>query len=207
MNYKTKQEEFWAGDFGDNYIDRNRSEAYLAANTALFSEVFKSTNSVSSVIEFGANVGLSLQAIRRLKPKISLSAIEINKNAVKELRKIEDIEVFNTSILNFVSEKTIDFVLIKGVLIHINPKELQNIYDTLYQTSNKYICIVEYYNPVPVELKYRGHDGKLFKRDFAGEIMDKFPDLKLVDYGFYYHRDYNFPHDDTNWFLLEKRTS
>ena len=64
MNYKTNQEEFWAGDFGDNYIDRNRSEAYLAANTALFSEVFKSTNSVSSVIEFGANVGLSLQAIR-----------------------------------------------------------------------------------------------------------------------------------------------
>ena len=39
---------------------------------------------------------------------------------------------------------------------------------------------------------------------WAGEIMDKFPDLKLVDYGFNYHRDYNFSQDDSNWFLLEK---
>ena len=23
MNYKTEQESFWAGQFGDNYIDRN----------------------------------------------------------------------------------------------------------------------------------------------------------------------------------------
>ena len=204
MKFKTKQEQFWAGDFGDNYIDRNTGVYDIAANTALFSEILKSTNGVSSAIEFGANIGPNLQAIRRLKPEISLSAIEINKKAVNELRKIEDIEIFNTSILDFVSEKTVDFVLIKGVLIHINPNELQNVYDTLYQTSNKYICIVEYYNPTPVEVKYRGHDGKLFKRDFAGEIMDKFPDLKLINYGFCYHRDYNFPQDDSNWFLMEK---
>ncbi|MBT6169600.1 MAG: pseudaminic acid biosynthesis-associated methylase [Flavobacteriaceae bacterium] len=204
MNFKTKQEDFWAGDFGDNYIDRNRSAEYLAANTALFSEIFKSTIDVTSAIEFGANVGLSLEAIRRLMPKISLSAIEINTNAVKELKKIENLEVFNTSILNFSPKKAIDFVLIKGVLIHIDPDELQNVYDILYHTSAKYICIAEYYNPTPIVLKYRGHDGKLFKRDFAGEMMDKFPNLKLVDYGFFYHRDYNFPHDDTNWFLLKK---
>ena len=204
MNFKTKQEDFWAGAFGDNYIDRNQSEDYLAANTALFSEIFKSTNNVSSAIEFGANVGLSLKAIRRLMPKISLSAIEINKNAVNELNKIKNIEVFNTSILEFSPKKTSDFVLIKGVLIHIDPNELQNIYSTLYNTSSRYICLAEYYNPVPVELKYRGHDGKLFKRDFCGEMMDKYPNIKLVSYGFFYHRDYNFPHDDTNWFLLEK---
>ena len=65
--------------------------------------------------------------------------------------------------------------------------------------------IAEYYNPTPVEVKYRGHDGRLFKRDFAGEMLDRFPDLKLVDYGFNYHRDHNFPQDDGNWFLLEKR--
>ena len=71
-------------------------------------------------------------------------------------------------------------------------------------TSNRYICIAEYYNPTPVEINYRGHQGKLFKRDFAGEILDKFHDLQLLYYGFIYHRDHQFPQDDVNWFLLEK---
>jgi spore coat polysaccharide biosynthesis protein SpsF len=35
-------------------------------------------------------------------------------------------------------------------------------------------------------------------------MMDKYSNLKLVDYGFVYHRDYQFPQDDMNWFLLEK---
>ena len=204
MSYKTEQERFWAGDFGNSYISRNSSKSYLASNIALFASILKSTNNVSSVIEFGANIGLSLRAIKSLIPDVSLSAIEINKNAVSDLEDIGNIDVYNMSVLDFVPEKQIDFVLIKGVLIHIAPDKLQNIHDVLYKTSSKYICVAEYYNPVPVELKYRGHDGKLFKRDFAGEILDKFSDLKLVDYGFVYHRDYNFPHDDTNWFLLEK---
>jgi hypothetical protein len=29
--------------------------------------------------------------------------------------------------------------------------------------------------------------------------------MRLVDYGFIYRRDPNFPLDDANWFLLEKR--
>lgn len=60
-----------------------------------------------------------------------------------------------------------DFVLIKGVLIHLDPNCLQEVYDKLYQTSKRYICMAEYYNPVPVEVSYRGHQEKLFKRDFA----------------------------------------
>jgi spore coat polysaccharide biosynthesis protein SpsF len=53
-------------------------------------------------------------------------------------------------------------------------------------------------------INYRGHKDRLFKRDFAGELMDKYPDLKLVDYGFVWRRDNNFPQDDGTWFLLEK---
>jgi len=35
--------------------------------------------------------------------------------------------------------------------------------------------------------------------------LDAYPDLRLCAYGFEYHRDPNFPADDTTWFLLEKR--
>lgn len=81
---------------------------------------------------------------------------------------------------------------------------LDNVYDLMYNTSNKYICIAEYYNPKPVEIEYRGYKERLYKRDFAGEMLDRYPDLKLVDYGFVYNRDNNFPMDDFNWFLLSK---
>ena len=94
----------------------------------------------------------------------------------------------------------------KGVLIHISPDYLPHVYDLLFEASNRYICIIEYYNPTPVEMTYRGHRGKLFKRDFAGEILDRYKDLILASYGFVYHRDNNFPQDDINWFLLEKMT-
>ncbi len=205
MNYKTEQENFWAGEFGNEYIERNKDEIIIASNIALFSNVLKLTKSISTVIEFGANIGLNLMALKQLLPEAEFSAIEINEKAILELSsKMQEVKTYHSSILDFKPNIKNDFVLIKGVLIHINPEELQSIYETLYETSRKYICIVEYYNPSPVEVTYRGYKKKLFKRDFAGEILDKYSDVKLIDYGFTYHRDNNFPQDDSTWFLLEK---
>lgn len=90
------------------------------------------------------------------------------------------------------------------MLIHINPEKLSQVYKTLYTASRKYICIAKYYNPVPVAINYRGHQGRLFKRDFARELLDTYENMRLLDYGFICHRDYLFPQDDVTWFLLEK---
>lgn len=203
-SYKTEQENFWAGEFGSNYIDRNQSKNLIASNIALFSKVLSISDGISSIIEFGANIGLNLQALHALLPNTSLTAIEINDTAVTMLKQFEYIKIYHDSILEASINERYDLTLIKGVLIHINPNELATVYEKLYNLSNRYICVVEYYNPTPVELSYRGHEGKLFKRDFAGELMDKYSDVKLIDYGFVYHRDANFPQDDCTWFLLEK---
>jgi spore coat polysaccharide biosynthesis protein SpsF len=64
--------------------------------------------------------------------------------------------------------------------------------------------VAEYYNPSPVELSYRGYRGVLFKRDFAGELLDRHNDLRLLDYGFVWKRDPSFPQDDITWFLMAK---
>lgn len=203
--YKTDQENFWKGQFGDDYINRNKDNRILTGDINLFAKIISRTRNVHSVIEFGSNIGLNLIALNHLVPNLKLSAIEINENAVKELKNnINNITVYNESILSVDLKETYDFVLIKGVLIHINPDELQTVYSKLYNASSKYVCIMEYYNPTPVTVNYRGHEDKLFKRDFAGEMMDRYPDLELVDYGFCYHRDYNFPQDDGTWFLLKK---
>lgn len=200
----TEQEKFWAGNFGDQYTDRNKTDQLLASNLYLFSKILNSTKNINSVMELGANIGLNLQAIKSLIPSCNFAAVEINDYACKILEKLESVEVFNESLLTFSSTKKYDFVLSKGVLIHINPDHLNKVYELMYSASNKYICLVEYYNPTPVELNYRGHPNKLFKRDFAGEMLEKFSDIKLVDYGFIYHKDNYFPQDDVSWFLLEK---
>ena len=202
--FRTEQEKFWAGEFGNDYIGRNTGRDMVASNIAFFSRILARTHSVRSAIEFGANIGLNLEALRALLPQISLSAIEINRKAAAELEKMGGVKIYPQSILEFQPDQQRDLVLIKGVLIHINPECLPDVYDRLYNSSGRYICIAEYYNPAPVEVPYRGNREKLFKRDFAGEMLDRFPDLRLLDYGFAYRRDPQFPQDDLTWFLLEK---
>ena len=203
--FKTEQENFWAGEFGDNYIKRNADKKILAGNINLFSNILKNVSKINSVVEYGPNIGLNLTALKTLLPAIKTTGVEINKNAVAELKKTPAIdEVYHDSLLSFKTRKKWDLTLVKGVLIHVNPEELPKAYELLYKTSNKYICVVEYYSPRPVVIEYRGHKDRLFKRDFAGEMLAKFKDLKLINYGFSYHLDNNFPQDDLNWFLLEK---
>lgn len=205
MTYSTDQEVFWQGDFGNEYTDRNRGQRWLASNSALFSTIVARTNGVRSVLELGSNIGLNLMPLRELLPDAELSAVEINERAAAELRSsIPDIDLHQTSILEFSPSRTWDLVFTKGVLIHIDPDALPSVYSKMYESSDRYVLVAEYYSPKPVELPYRGHSGKLFKRDFAGEMLDQFPDLRLLDYGFAYHRDPNFPQDDTTWFLLQK---
>lgn len=204
--YKTEQEKFWAGKFGNTYIRRNNNPKIVATNIRIFSDILRCTRNVNTVIEFGANIGLNLLAIKSVLPHVKISAIEINKKAVQGLHKTLKAKIYHKSIFDFVPDFQRDFVLIKEVLIHINPDLLPLVYDLLYKTSKKYICIAEYYNPTPVAVEYRGEKDKLFKRDFAGEMLDKYKKLRLVSYGFTYHRDNYNEYDDLNWFLLEKLT-
>jgi pseudaminic acid biosynthesis-associated methylase len=205
MAYSTEQEEFWAGAFGDEYTRRNRDLKILASYSAMWSRILRRTERINTALELGCNVGLNLTALAALLPGVRLHAVEINPGAAREARTT-GAEVVEDSILEFKPRQSWDLVLIAGVLIHIDPDRLDDVYDLLYSATSRYICLAEYYSPVPIEVPYRGHRDKLFKRDFAGEILDRYPNLCLVDYGFVYHRDPVFPQDDTTWFLLERRS-
>lgn len=204
--YQTPQEQFWAGDFGDKYIERNKGSQLLASNLNFFVNAITQMGSIDSCLEFGANIGMNLKALKLLFPNLEMRGVEINSIAADELaQNIGSENVFNESIFDYKTTAKVDLVLIKGVLIHVNPDMLEVVYEKLYESAKKYILIAEYYNPTPVRIAYRGHEDKLFKRDFAGEIMDIYQDLTLTDYGFCYRRDTKFPLDDINWFLLQKR--
>lgn len=202
---KTEQETFWAGEFGDEYITRNQGQNLLASNIALFTQTLLHTQAVNSVLELGANIGMNMQALHPLLPNAEFHAVEINSKACQELRELPYVSAVNASILEYHPTRTFDLVFTKGVLIHLDPNVLSEVYDKIFSASNRYIMLAEYYNPNPVEINYRGYSNRLFKRDFAGEMMARHPSLQLLDYGFVYAHDPKWPQDDTNWFLMEKR--
>lgn len=204
-SYQTEQEAFWSGEFGTDYIARNQGPALLASNLDFFGRALRSAQPFTSCIEFGANIGMNLKAMQLLYPQLEAHGIEINAEAARQLGEVVTPErVFSSSILDFSPARQWELTLIKGVLIHLNPKVLPQVYDKLVDSCSRYMLVAEYYNPSPVAIAYRGHSDRLFKRDFAGEIMDRHPHMRLVDYGFAYRRDPKFPQDDITWFLMEK---
>ncbi|MBX3497350.1 MAG: pseudaminic acid biosynthesis-associated methylase [Parvibaculum sp.] len=204
MTFRTEQEKFWTGAFGDAYMDRNQGEHIVTSNMALFARILRSAPDVGSIVEFGCNIGLNLQALHRINPNFELCGHEINGTAADKARALGIAEIVHGTIIDALpAGRTYDMAFTKGVLIHINPDELTRVYDNLHALSARYVMVCEYYNPAPVVVNYRGIEDRLFKRDFAGEIIERFG-MRLVDYGFAYHRDNYFPQDDLTWFLLEK---
>lgn len=206
-SFRTPQEVFWAGDFGNDYIGRNEADpAALAGNLHFFTRALGSVRPApGSICELGANIGLNLRALKLLYPQARQTCVEINARAVDRLRHDGvGAEVVHGSILNFTPGRTFDLVLIKGVMIHLSPDMLPAVYRKLADCSARHILIAEYYNRRPEEVSYRGHEGKLFRRDFGGDFMDACPDFALADYGFSYHRDPREMQDDLTWFLFER---
>ena len=202
----TDQEQFWAGSFGSEYTQRNSSDKQKAdAMQALAIEIRNATRPINTVLELGANSGLNIDALRHLLPNADFTGVEINNVAAEQL-KMTGAKVHNVSLFDFEAKQKYDLVLIRGVLIHLNPDMLEAAYAKIAETSKKYVLIAEYYSPVPVALKYRNEEDRLFKRDFAGEFMKAQGEFKLRDYGFHYRHGHYFG-DDLTWFLLERISS
>ena len=206
--FKTEQEAFWAGDFGDDYIRRNEdSPQTLSANLFFFARALRRlAPNPKSIIELGANIGLNLRALKLLYPGARQTCVEINRRAAERLLNdnVAD-EIVNDSILNFTPSQRNDLALIKGVMIHLNPEMLPGVYRKLAECSSRYVLIAEYYSRRPEEVVYRGHTARLWRRDFGGEFMDACPEFECVDYGFSYHRCPSEQQDDLTWFLFQRK--
>jgi len=202
-----EQEKFWFGKFGNKYINRHFIKNRISSRKYFFKKILNKHKSIKTILEFGCNQGINLRAINLINKKFKLTGVDINKQAIIKLNEWGKSASHVSSISKFNSNKKFDLTFVKGLLVHINPNDLKKIYQKLYQYSKKFILIAEYYNPSPVKVKYRGYKNKLFKRDFASEMLKKYKDLILVDYGFHYHGDTTESGDDDNWFLLKKNKS
>jgi pseudaminic acid biosynthesis-associated methylase len=209
MTSTTPQVEFWRGDFGNAYVDRNEaSPEMMRARVALWSEILGHTLVAppASILEVGANLGINLRALRILTGA-TLHALEPNEKARQVL--VGDGIVAESNALGGVAsaielpEGAVEFAFTSGVLIHIHPDDLAASLAEIHRVSSRWIACVEYFSDKPEMVPYRGHADRLFKRDFGALWLDSFPDLSVVAYGFAWKRVTGL--DNLTWWLFEKQ--
>ncbi|WP_259781282.1 pseudaminic acid biosynthesis-associated methylase [Aestuariispira ectoiniformans] len=202
----TPQGNFWQGEFGNEYTERNASDEMLAARRMMWKKLLPLLSPApQSILEVGSNRGNNLNVLSELS-EATLFAQEPNDSARKILESSGFVQPDNVK-AGFgdnipIADQSIDFVFTSGVLIHVAPEKLGETCDEMYRVSRQYIGCIEYFSPHEEEIAYRGHSERLFKRDFGGYWMDRHPDLQLIDYGFFWKRVTGL--DDLTWWLFKK---
>lgn len=208
MNKKitlNEQEQFWAHTYANDYIKKN-SNFDLKKGIEAWKKMTLKIPNVQNILECGCNIGKNLNCLNRLYPLANKSIIEISKPAYDHVLKTYNVkDAYNGSIIssNFFLNY-FDFVFTMGVLIHISPKDLIANMKKIFDYSNKYILIGEYFSREPTTIMYQSFSNKLFKCDFGKIFIENF-NVKLIDYGFLWGHLYDKAgFDDINWWLFEK---
>ena len=204
------QIKFWRAEFGDGYTDRNAATPeQLASRTMLWSEILRPLvgKMPASILEVGCNLGINLRTLRRLTQS-RFYAVEPNDYARSILLRdgVVEQECLRAGMAQSIDlpDGVADLAFTSGVLIHIHPDDLLASCREIHRCAKRYIACIEYFSDKPEMIPYRGHDDRLFKRDFGGFYMDNFPDLTVLATGFAWKRTTGL--DNLTWWLFEKGT-
>ena len=201
-----EQQNFWAEKYALEYIEKNKNfNAELGIEG--WAKMLEKAEGIKTVLECGCNIGRNIQFLNSVLPNAKKAIIEISKPAFDFVTDTFEInKSFNGPILksNF-EDKSFDLVFTCGVMIHIHPDDLLANMKKLYDLSNTYILIGEYFNRTPVMLDYQGEKNKLFKCDFGKLFIENF-NVDVIDYGFLWGHIYDSAgFDDITWWLFKKK--
>jgi pseudaminic acid biosynthesis-associated methylase len=186
----TEQMEEWTGKFGEEYTDRNMMSPdefdKLLHSRIGFSRTeqideFLSDLKLNNILEVGSNVGNQLLLLQKKGFK-NLYGIELNRYAVEKAKeRTKGIDIIQGSAFDIpFKDAYFDLVFTSGVLIHLSPRDINDVLDEIYRCSKKYIWGSEYFSENYIKVDYRGHNELLWKTNFAKSYLNRFPDLKLV---------------------------
>lgn len=212
---QTQQTDFWKGTFGKEYTDRNSKSAeewdnfYLSTwgvtkiqmNEKFIGHMDRNTR----ILEVGCNTGMQLEGLQRMG-FTNLFGIELQQYAVEKAKDYtRNINIICGSGFDIpFKDGFFDLVCTNGVLIHISPQDLPRIMDEMYRCSNRYIWGFEYFSENVAPINYRGHEGFLWKADYAQLFMNRFPDLKLIQKEMYPYITGTDRNNSDCMYLLEK---
>lgn len=173
-------EELWAGDFGDDYVDRNRA---AGDGRGPFWQERLAGLEAASVLEVGCNVGANLRWLAELLGAENVAGVDVNERALAVAREQvpgADLRVAVARDLPF-PDDSFDLAFTTGVLIHQPPDELGTVLDEIVRCSRRYVLCGEYHGDELAEVPYRGQDGALFRQDYGRLYEERFPSLRLID--------------------------
>ena len=164
----TDQEQFWKGEFGDSYVFRHK-ELDWKARGPFWRSIIEMTKA-RSILEVGCNIGSNLKCIRAVDPMIAAWGCDINQAALQEAAdaglSVADASVFELHKMAGVLAG-FDLTATVGMLIHVSPSDLSRAMDEIIASSKRYVLAVEYADETEVEVNYRGHSERLWRRPFG----------------------------------------
>lgn len=194
QDYLTETEKFWNGEFGDEYTERNTPD--VAKRVEFFGPIMRRIEPFS-VFEVGCNKGCNLDALKELRVPVR-NGCDINPLALQEAhRKGHAVYAMRAGDLTLSGFGHFDLVMTVGVLIHIHPADLDRVLDDIIAVSNRYVLAVEYGDHEEVEVDYRGHTGRLWRRPY-GKLLEA-KGLTRIETG---HAGEGF--DNCHYWLMEK---
>ena len=202
----TSQEDFWTTKITKSYADDNKTFDFDIGVVAWERMLLKADKGkISSYLDCGSNIGRNLTFLKRALPTSTANIVELAKEPYEKcLRDFQISKSFLGPIKEATFDQKFDIVFTSGVLIHVNPSDLLASMSRMYEMSDKYILIAEYFNRTPVMINYRGEDDKLFKCDFGKLFLDNFSS-RVLDYGFLWGNEFDCAgFDDMTYWLFEK---
>ena len=194
MRKDNKQSQAWASEFGKEYTDRNMltiegidvlyETRYGISRSDMNHQFLGYMDRNIRILEVGSNIGLQLQFLQKAGFK-NLYGIEISPYAVelsKSLTKNVNIIQGYAQDIPF-KDNYFDVVFTSGVLIHINPDEVQDIMREMYRCTMSFIWGFEYFSYDIQPIKYRGSKETtdlLWKANFRRMFCELFPRLALI---------------------------
>ncbi len=194
----TEQEDFWRGEFGDAYLERNRIEWRL--RLPFWRNILNLTEA-RSILEVGCNAGWNLRALQMAAPTITLKGADINKIALAEAKRADlDVEERSAVEIGALWPAAFDLTFTAGVLIHIPPEQLLPAMRSILASSRRYVLAIEYTAPKEEEIIYRGYRNRLWKRPY-GRLYHEALDLLPIASGALGSSD---GFDNAVWWLLRR---
>ena len=198
-----KQEEMWAGKFGDEYTERNSSFSLYLRRKPFWREFVKKYK-IPRVLEVGCNRGHNLQCFEGMR-----YGIDVNERALK---KAQELWKYNGTWCEYgkatdipFKDNFFDLVFTCGLLIHIPPDDLLPVMSEMVRCSHKYVMFMEYWAEKEEEIEYRGEMGLLWKRPYKDIFLSfysRHSQYECIDEGFL-TKDDGF--DDVTWWLFERK--
>lgn len=187
--------DFWRGDFGNAYTERNRVDWHQ--RIPFWRHIIELTQA-QSFLDVGCNAGWNLLALREIDNEAQMSGVDVNTKALAEAEALgfDVLEGRAQDLGLLFLGGSADMVITSGVLIHIPPDEVQSAMRAIVEASNRWVVAIEYQADESTEVEYRGHAGRLWKRPY-GDLYAELG-LSVVEFG---------PadgFDDCTFWLLEK---